>query len=217
MESGREQPDFTRCESPIERLLGEQLWTQLHPRCRLHIQKRIRPYRLDFAVTFNGETIGIECDGKHFHDFYEDQKRDIYILQHAGWRMIFRFRGGDIRHSTESCIALLKAFTPQFFDENAPPLQLKEMFDISDLMAHRLHRIVCRAPLSAADVQDQLQPGDAHRSAVDWIGATFDRKVVFVEFKTPGWVPPTGKMPPEPTVEELLDDLHSVMRAQGLA
>ena len=83
-----EEFDLSRCESPIERQMAEELRPLLHPRTQFRIQKVVKPYRIDMAASFANQHVGIECDGKHFHDFEVDRRRDMKILLTVAQRSI---------------------------------------------------------------------------------------------------------------------------------
>lgn len=209
------QSKYAPYESPIEQAFGERIKPLLHPRTAFHVQKKVKPYRVDLAASFNDEHVGIECDGKHFHDFKTDRCRDMAIMSNRGWRMMFRFRGGDIIHSPESCIALMRLFAPHLFDPAAYIPPVREMIlELSCLMPHQYHRMVCRVSVGLHEI-NVLKRSDIHQRAVEWIGCTPDRNRIFAEFKTPGWFPPDGMIPAEPTIDEQLAGMHQAMRDNG--
>lgn len=107
-----------QAESPIEVMMFKALHLILKNRiqsglCQIIPQYEIANYRLDFAVLDKNLKIGIECDGRKFHDIYEndilrDKIRDREIVK-AGFRMM-RFSGTEIHSDPESCaIEVLQA------------------------------------------------------------------------------------------------------------
>lgn len=214
-------PDFRLCESPIETLFGEAVYPLLHDRVAFRIQKEVvvkagNRYRLDFAASYQDRHVGFECDGLHFHDFYRDRQRDVAILGLKNWRAIIRFRGGDIRNGPESCTTMAKMFVPHLFDGVAPVPTLPEMIDCSQLMACRVHRMVCRVAVDYDDVR-RIRDRESIRLPTCWWIAHLEhlRKVV-VEFRTRGWIPAGGIIPPERTLQDELCELNQLLRSQGL-
>lgn len=65
---------YAACGSPAE----VRMWNKLHHAFgrRLKQQYRCGPYRLDFFI----DGVGVEVDGKKFHDFDRDKIRDEWIL-----------------------------------------------------------------------------------------------------------------------------------------
>jgi len=73
---------------------------------------------IDFiAILENGRTIGIECDGKEFHDQGRDEWRDAMILGDTKVDSIYRFRGQDIFHKIHDCFYLMLKIDPALFSE----------------------------------------------------------------------------------------------------
>ena len=75
-------------------------------------------FRLDFVLeSQDGRKIGIECDGKEFHDEYRDEWGDSMILGDSDIYAIFRFRGCDIKHHIEDLLYITNLEEPSIFGE----------------------------------------------------------------------------------------------------
>jgi hypothetical protein len=108
-------------DSPLEELLFDQLSKQLPRGAPLENQVDVEticgPFRLDFMATVQNRRIGIECDGKEFHDQYRDEWRDAMILGDRRADEIIRFRGCDLTYHLEDCVFLLSKIQPLLFTE----------------------------------------------------------------------------------------------------
>lgn len=75
---------------------------------------------LDFVLTGpSGHRIGIECDGKAFHDESRDEWRDAMIIGGGFVDEIYRIRGSDIVYNMDDVLYLLACFEPALFDPRA--------------------------------------------------------------------------------------------------
>ncbi|WP_109123598.1 hypothetical protein [Dyella sp. C11] len=75
---------------------------------------------LDFVLTgLSGHRVGIECDGKAFHDESRDEWRDAMIIGGGFVDEIYRIRGSDIVHNMDDVLYLLACFEPDLFDPRA--------------------------------------------------------------------------------------------------
>ena len=77
---------------------------------------------LDFAVQFNNEKVGIECDGTDYHDAFRDEFRDSLILGTRQVDVIYRFRGPDLFYHMEDCLYLLSQWEPIMFSKKGNSL-----------------------------------------------------------------------------------------------
>ena len=64
-------------DSPIEDTFAREISKHWHKETNIEVQKSVHTlcgeFRLDFMITLkNGQRIGIECDGKEFHDKSRD-------------------------------------------------------------------------------------------------------------------------------------------------
>lgn len=76
---------------------------------------------LDFvALTPAGYRVGIECDGKDFHDAGRDEWRDAMILGDGYADAIYRIRGSDIHYVIHDVLYLMASFDPVLFSPRAP-------------------------------------------------------------------------------------------------
>lgn len=64
-------------------------------------------FKLDFAIKVKDKFIGIECDGKDFHNIGRDTLRDIIIIDNSSIADIFRFRGSDITYFLNECLLII--------------------------------------------------------------------------------------------------------------
>jgi hypothetical protein len=75
---------------------------------------------VDFAlIDQSGYRIGVECDGKDFHEESRDEWRDAMILGENHIDAIYRVRGSDIQHHIEDVLFLLAELEPNLFDARA--------------------------------------------------------------------------------------------------
>ncbi|TAN29638.1 MAG: hypothetical protein EPN31_06055 [Castellaniella sp.] len=75
---------------------------------------------VDFVLsTPSGHRVGIECDGKEFHDEHRDEWRDAMIIGDGVLDDIYRVRGSDIVHNMDDVLYLLANFEPDLFDPRA--------------------------------------------------------------------------------------------------
>lgn len=97
-------------------------------------------FYLDFAVDdLNGETIGIECDGKDFHDRYRDEWRDALILDSGKVSQIIRITGADIYFDINDVLFVLLIWFPRFFSESG---KLNLTFLASDYIKSNQNSII---------------------------------------------------------------------------
>ncbi len=75
-------------------------------------------FRLDFIIKKFESCIGIECDGKEYHNYYKDQIRDALILDRSCVDTIFRFPGKAIYYSIYNCIYFIYDFFPDLFNQD---------------------------------------------------------------------------------------------------
>jgi hypothetical protein len=106
-------------ESPLESLFFDQLLKQLPRGVPLQTQvlaeTRCGTFRLDMMATVQNRRVGIECDGKEYHDEYRDEWRDAMILGDGQADEIIRFRGCDLTYHLDDCMFLLSKIQPLLF------------------------------------------------------------------------------------------------------
>jgi hypothetical protein len=75
---------------------------------------------LDFVLsTSDGIRIGIECDGREFHDESRDEWRDAMILGEGHVDVMYRLRGSDITYFIEDILYLMVVLDPFLFSFRA--------------------------------------------------------------------------------------------------
>jgi hypothetical protein len=108
-------------ESPLERLFHDQLLKRLPRGVSIEPQVVVRTlcgtFRLDFMVQVDGRRVGLEVDGKEFHDDWRDEWRDAMILGDNHADEIIRFRGCDLTYHLDDCMYLLSRIQPLLFSE----------------------------------------------------------------------------------------------------
>lgn len=125
------------CESPIEFELLHMLEKVISPDVRIRRQQVVdvgfTEYRLDFILErpANGRAIGLECDGKDFHDPVKDSFRDRQIIKTGRVSKIYRLRGRDINFRLADTLDLLGKLEPWVFSERGRTNL--------DVLAHREH------------------------------------------------------------------------------
>lgn len=108
-------------ESPIESDVAWLLCKRLDREARLIPQFRVKTaagnFRLDFMVERHGRRIGIECDGKEFHDEVRDRERDYHILASGAVAAIYRMPGAGIVYHLDDLVFFLTHYEPNMFSE----------------------------------------------------------------------------------------------------
>lgn len=113
-----------RLGSPIERFLFERINKFKNSGVDVILQYEVitidSTFYVDLVLAIGSKKIGIECDGKDFHEGEEneiyDEWRDALILETGKIDTIFRFRGKDIHFFTDEIIFILARQLPDFFD-----------------------------------------------------------------------------------------------------
>lgn len=111
-------------ESPIEesfaRHFSEYASESISMTTQAHVNTICGLFILDFLITTsNGHRIGIECDGKEFHNESRDEWRDGMILGGAHVDTIYRLRGADIHYRIEDLLLVLCNLEPGLFNSRA--------------------------------------------------------------------------------------------------
>ncbi len=109
-------------ESPIEDLFAYNVVKYLAEGIELIPQVPVQTicgrFVLDFVLRLPGVgKIGIECDGRDFHDESRDEWRDAMILGAGSVDAIYRLRGCDIHHHIEDLLFLLSRLEPWVMPE----------------------------------------------------------------------------------------------------
>jgi len=135
-----------KTESPIEEMLYQELMKKgFFPIPQLKVWK----YRIDLA--FPEKMIAIECDGKEWHERYEqkehDNKKDDY-LKSLGWK-VFRVTGSDIYEYSSSIAEIVG------YGENPRTPRKIDLFEI-DYEHDTFEEIEYKEELNKQLVQDDL-------------------------------------------------------------
>jgi hypothetical protein len=179
--------DKSKCESPIEETMLEAMGEAFHPsitiECQRPIKTKLGNYRSDFYIEANGMARVVEVDGRDFHEFEDDRKRDIGMLIWGGVREVFRFRGCDVFHGAGACVSTIRLFAPDLFDPYVPILSPREKAVRSCLMYQDfapLPIVRCRLAntLGLVDYIESFQTGTA------LVVATTE---IVAQFKSPLW------------------------------
>jgi len=75
------------------------------------------PFRIDFIARVDDYVVGIECDGKPYHDRYRDEWRDALLLGSGGVHTIYHFRGSDLAYHLEDCLFIMAQLDPCLFSD----------------------------------------------------------------------------------------------------
>lgn len=112
-------------DSPIEDLFAEYFLRYAAAGIAFEPQHSVHTLCGTFIVDFlivdaAGRRIGIECDGKEFHDLSRDEWRDGMILGDEHLDAMYRFRGQDLHYSMDDVMYFLYSMEPSVFDPCAP-------------------------------------------------------------------------------------------------
>lgn len=121
--------DIENCESHIEK----ELFRALDARERIgewSCQRPAHRYRPDFTIRAGGLNTVIECDGREFHRFYKDRKRDAILISRGGVDQIIRLKGADIGNRISECMEFIERVAPQLFSVD---FQLPSMETLNSL------------------------------------------------------------------------------------
>jgi hypothetical protein len=109
-------------DSPMEDELAWALVKRLGPQAKLTPQYDARTicgrYFIDFVVEIHGKRVGIECDGREFHNVWRDLWRDAMILGAATVDVIYRVRAADIYHRIDDVLFFVSLWDPDLFSEH---------------------------------------------------------------------------------------------------
>ncbi|WP_338496606.1 hypothetical protein [Delftia tsuruhatensis] len=132
-------------ESPIEDLFAQHFLRYAAAGILFKPQHAVHTLCGTFIVDFlildqNGRRVGIECDGKEFHDRSRDEWRDGMILGEAHLDAMYRFRGQDLHYACEDVMYFLCRMEPSVFAPSAPRnLQVLSSEEARDI-TQDLHR-----------------------------------------------------------------------------
>lgn len=126
----RPEPPY---DSPIETIFASYCFK--HLRSGVHVEKQVEvttrhgSFRIDFGLSVGDGRIGVECDGKDFHEGLRDELRDAILLGESHCATMYHFRGCDITCYPEDCVWLMSRLDPELFTERG------------HLQLERLHRL----------------------------------------------------------------------------
>lgn len=96
----------------------EDLWWHMASKCRELppgvAQYRVGRWRIDAAYTINTRVIGIELDGKTYHDYERDKERDMAILATGEVHEIIRIPFAALEYFTHATMKMLSYWHSEF-------------------------------------------------------------------------------------------------------
>lgn len=109
-------------DSPIEDEFALNILKYINPEVDFRAQEIIDTthgrFIIDFVIKIDKcRVIGIECDGKDFHDQYHDEWRDSIILDESDVTEIIRIPGTDIVYHLEDILYIISKWNPEIFSE----------------------------------------------------------------------------------------------------
>lgn len=120
-------------ESPLEEIFLQQFEKFVNDRFEIIPQYEIRNsagiFRLDFLLKSTDYMVGIELDGKEFHDEWKDEWRDAIMLGNEQVDCIYRFRGKDVTTYIHECIFAMFVNDHKLFDSRYTQVS-KSLVDI---------------------------------------------------------------------------------------
>jgi hypothetical protein len=147
-------------ESPIEDLFESKLLGFLaHDTVTFKRQHEVNTdwgkFRLDFALFHKDFKLGIECDGKDFHDAEFDLWRDALLLNGAEVDKIIRISGAQIYRNIYSCIYRIMILHPFLFQTKERPRIISRAIDeIRSQLFDKLHYLGLRHDASPYEKKD---------------------------------------------------------------
>jgi hypothetical protein len=86
----------------------------------LYVVSFCRSFIVDFVLRDSSDyRVGVECDGKKFHDASRDEWRDAMIIGENHLDAIYRLRGSDINYYIEDVLYLIAELEPSLFSPRA--------------------------------------------------------------------------------------------------
>ncbi len=120
-------------ESPIEREFAWKMAKRLAPEVVLAKQfPVVTPwgrFRLDFVIGDGKRNVGVELDGREFHDAARDEWRDVAVLASAGIDAMYRIPGATVHHGLEDALWLFSRMEPSFFGDRERAILDAEISD----------------------------------------------------------------------------------------
>lgn len=182
-------------DSVIEQSIDWSLSKYLAADVSLHRQFEVRTiscsFFLDFCLEVGDKRIGIECDGKDYHDQVRDIVRDTLILGTDEIDTIFRIKGKDIVFHQDDCLYAISRYRPDLFtprarinlERLAHPTTVSTSIDTRKPFINIQHRPT--APDPDADYEDWEEYHKEQSWSIFLEARSFrDNPYVFFAFKT---------------------------------
>ena len=113
---------YKETESLIEDIFINAINYRMKPEVKIipqyNAEVRGMRFRLDFVFEYGSERIGVECDGKEFHNKARDLWRDSILLGEKKLDVIYRFYGTDIYNRIFECVYLIYFHHKNFFPDD---------------------------------------------------------------------------------------------------
>ena len=117
---------FSKCESPIEHNFLHHFYKvesdNVSIKGQVNCQTNAGLFRMDFVLEANSRKIGLECDGKQFHDKQRDEIRDAAILETGFVEVIYRVPGKSLWFYPYEVLDLLRLKEPNLVSEHGNKL-----------------------------------------------------------------------------------------------
>lgn len=145
-----------------------KLWQDIRCTGRMHMlpQYPVGPYFLDFANP--AKKIGLEADGKDFHDEARDRKRDQHLWDEFGWR-VFRVSGAECYRFRQSPAEFAREYYEQTgFDPDAESVAdaaVEFYTTTSTGMVRAVRDLMIRGAVDCEHWDEMMAGLDAHRLA----------------------------------------------------
>lgn len=153
---------FRDCDSPIEAILIPALLDVFHDGVKWQQQKPFscrREYRVDLWASHAGRSVVVECDGKDFHDYRDDERRDADMLESGLVTDVIRFGGACIAYDKDECVRWVARYLPFLIDSQAGRLSVDDLVDHSRGLARSFAKPILRSQAPG--------PVAAHNTAVE--------------------------------------------------
>jgi len=178
-------------ESPIEERMGVAMAKAFHPGVTIETQRKVaahgEKFRLDFHVEYQGTRLAVECDGKDYHEYHRDRRRDLLTIDSGAVTDVFRLRGTDIVYDAEACVTYMRSFFPSLFEADATRVAIGDLLDWSCLMYHGCIKPIARMTFSADEIRDNSRLINSGACCATDGLLLRDGSFGIVTFKTPDW------------------------------
>ena len=147
-------------DSPSEDVFAYHVTKYIIHDLQFHTQYEVNTicgkFFVDFvAISHQGKKVGIECDGKDYHDESRDEWRDAMILGDNRLDSIYRLRGSDLTYYINDILYILAMCEPDLFsDRGHSNLKILASEELRDLIVENKQTIFY-APIKDRD-SDQI-------------------------------------------------------------